>query len=478
MRRAVSLLLLISAVSASAQDLFTTPKLRTWPGTENDKLRARKQRLQVLSAFSVREYERVADKTAPGYEEGRKALEAYAKYYVHPFLGFDAERAAMRELFAQAKQAGCRDPLFLYFYEDESDPALSNRAEKSKRYQASIDGMIAKKYHAIPRLFARRDMYKDQKGQPLASAKTLAKLQDDMWMDFEEAAKDHSMPAEIALLKFFETFHKYESPKNTTGDVRKAVYDRAMKALENAKASEWLQEAIKGEYHTDAAWDARGIAVARLTSDEQFEQFQERLEIARKSLAKADKLEPHRDGPARRMIAVVMGLGEPVLIRNLWFERAMVCNPDDIRSCTQYATSLQKKWGAPDGHYTSFIQACSQNENWESEIPTVPLRMIVTSGLDFKTLSANLNEFNPWWSACVLGLNGLQRAHPDDPNITAYLYCLNVLGGDTQKAQELKAKLPPKRKFSFFGLPVDTFEENFKAYHESVRKAREEKDDK
>src|SRR5262249_1184547 len=94
-------------------------------------------------------------------------------------------------------------------------------------------------------------------------------------------------------------------------------------------ADPWVVDVFGGEYHTKAAWDARGNGPAISVTPERWKGFYEHLSQARECLVRAWKLEPSLPDAAERMITVAMGEGEESLetVRT-WFDRAIAAKVD------------------------------------------------------------------------------------------------------------------------------------------------------
>ena len=130
----------------------------------------------------------------------------------------------------------------------------------------------------------------------------------------------------------------------------------------------WL---LKGRAFIDMAWHARGSGWAYTVSDKGWEHFNERLATAQEALEHAWKLNPKDPEIAHQMMTVMLGQGGGRDRMELWFNRAMVLDPNDYEACSKKLYYLEPKWYGSVDDMLAFGRECVQNKQWGGDVPLI-----------------------------------------------------------------------------------------------------------
>jgi tetratricopeptide (TPR) repeat protein len=365
------------------------PMLR---GRANMEARRRAERDRNLST-ALEAYDQVGKHDPKWDDAAREAIRAFV------WPGDDAERTPAdheRRLaaFKKAMDAGCRDPLILYFHtialgeagaKADAEPVLVRMKvaqdlldsdyppeRKIPAVLRFLDAALAIPY----RLHAPADVVK-------AADADMAKAMDL----FPEAARraDASTAHWLAqsLIDLAEkrawTFNgpgaetlSFNGAGGPEFD-RKTAFDRLFPAMDAAVPGKPEPLEFKGRFYADYAWDARGRDVAANVTPEGWKGFYQRLGVAERALTDAYDLDPANPSAATEMITVMMGKGGGRERMEVWFRRAMAADPDNLDACAKKLYYLAPKWHGSAADQIAFGQECRRTENWRGRIPLVLL---------------------------------------------------------------------------------------------------------
>jgi hypothetical protein len=284
------------------------------------------------------------------------ALEAYDQFGTHDPRWDDAARDAIRAFawpvsdtdrtpadherrlaaFKKALDAGCRDPLILYFHPGvlgvagaapDEDPVLV----RMKVAQGLLDsGYPPERKVPAALRFVDATLWPPYRLGAPADVLAAARADMDKALElFPEAARRADAPtaAWIAQSLIDLSQRREWNIKVTVGQYynaaggqdaddapplpfdRKAVFDRLYPAMQAAMPGRPEPLVFKGRFYTEYAWDARGGGYADTVTEEGCKGFYQRLALAEQALTRAYELDPTDPDAATWMLQVVLGGG-------------------------------------------------------------------------------------------------------------------------------------------------------------------------
>ncbi len=143
------------------------------------------------------------------------------------------------------------------------------------------------------------------------------------------------------------------------------LWQQTDKALSDSGQKSNVRELVKGWYHIQYAWRARGNGYANEVTQEGGKLFEERLKIAEKALTAAWEQDNADTRPATLMIGVCLGLGKERPEMERRFHRAMLAAPDNYEACFDKLHYLKPIWlGSPED-MLAFGHECLTNTSWK-----------------------------------------------------------------------------------------------------------------
>ncbi|MDB5357808.1 MAG: hypothetical protein JWN24_4261 [Phycisphaerales bacterium] len=318
----------------------------------------------------------------------RTALEAYgngghtspkwdaaAKEAIQQFVKPGQDSDKCKQLLAGVIEAGCDDPLILYFQSrvlEITSPTQMQAVETF--YRLAAEGMAKSNYPADRKFMASLYMAKcelrlelqktggraltpqgrDAVRQPLGVAM-------ELW---PQVCKEDEPPG--MLMKAAELL--LDTHKNVAADQAK-VYDQIYAPLAQAMPDRPEPFLFKGIFYIAYAWDARGSGFANTVTEDGWKLFGERLDTAGQALTKAWELDPKDPRAATKMITVELGQGKGREVMERWFKRAMEADPDNREACKAKLYYLQPKWHGSPQAMLQFGHDCLDSKNWYGTIP-------------------------------------------------------------------------------------------------------------
>jgi hypothetical protein len=371
--RTALLTLLVSPLTVPADDARKFDTIPQPPAEQAAKQRAEKKDHLKRTVCDI--YEKVGEKDPRWDDDARKALELMCRFWAHENRGWDHE-VGWRHA-EKAVKAGCTDPFIKYIYIRLAPPGLPQGMTKEqivKYYEEVAAQMVKSKYPPF------------LKGMSLIKARLAAHHPGNRTE--EESRK--LLDCMAANLRYLEEMIKDKDPyaqadvftlssdliimfQEMSGS-RKYMYTVVMQVLEKDPGCKKVTLLLKGDFSVKYAWDARGKASASTVTPQGWKDFEERLNEAASALEEAWKTAPNGANPldakiAKTMLTVELGQAKGRERMELWFERAMKADPDNVAACLTKLTYLEPKWHGSPEEMLQFGQSCFKTQNWEGFLP-------------------------------------------------------------------------------------------------------------
>ena len=316
-------------------------------------------------------FDRQAAGGAAWVAPARVALEAAVRDWMEePRRSGDEPMIIWREA-QRAIQLGCGDALVLYVH--AQNLAVLEKNNTSQIAQAARAAAKAMENSAYPPV---RKFYAAMRGAEHVAA-ALAKSEQDKsevarFVErgqglFGQVIADPELPR-IQLIDMFKMI----------GDVSLTIYGDRRKLtapmFDAASASKIDRSSlltVQGVFNIGYAWDARGTGMASTITPDMDKAMTQRVEKAQKALEEAWNLDPSNSYAAAAMIEVELLQGKGRGRMELWYQRAMAANPDNIEACRHKLNYLQPKWYGSVEDMVSFGRQCAATGNWEAGLPMI-----------------------------------------------------------------------------------------------------------
>ena len=146
---------------------------------------------------------------------------------------------------------------------------------------------------------------------------------------------------------------------------------------------------LRGLYHKNDAWRARGGEYAYAVSDEDRRLFKSRLKLAKKDLEKAYSLDPDDPNSASSMIPVLMGLRYEEEEMETWFQRAIKSDPVTYNPYSKKLQFLNPKWRGTLEKHIKFAEHCYHNAPPKS----IVYKIMFDSLIEYSKKAGNVKRF-------------------------------------------------------------------------------------
>jgi|SRR5208282_3678149 len=398
MKLAKSMLMAWLMVSAMASFLLlaaTGCKKAAAPGSNHPTLspeQAKEQSLEWNLKTLVEAYEQ-AGHTSPKWDEpAKRALTEFARSRSQCTESNEAWGLIISSNCIVAVEAGCDDPMIHYLYvrfcmnQTNSAQAFTGAfCQTAKDMQKSTYPPVRKFYAAARALDQIIFTYGTNTGnQPIWGEITPL-----IGQNVEAALNDKTMPAREA----YEIANK--ALYLISGDTNQ--FQHAYDCVEKPLLENWPDDdttwLLKGTAFIDMAWHARGSGWAYTVSAKGWEHFSERLATAQEALEHAWKLNPKDPEIAHQMMTVMLGQGGGRDRMELWFDRAMVLDPNDDVACSRKLYYLEPKWYGSREAMLEFGRECATNQAWGGHVPLILLDVHKSIQRQY----VNDSEKNDYW---------------------------------------------------------------------------------
>ena len=312
-------------------------------------------------------------KTAPGAdprwdEAAGKALEAYCQLTARVAAMDGVIQKEIGEQAHQAVKRGCEDGMILYldarFHVAPSDVSDEERLNS---YQRAADRLVQSKYPNYRKFLAR-----------LRVAETYKLLGTNYNLQLRQArlaAMGLLMPTlsdtNIPTRDLYEACRGYMENMRYNQSGYATTFPQFEPQLFRRSTNEPLFFLLKGEFHINHAWDARGTSLAPNVSDQNWKLFAERLGLAEQALERAWNLDPHLPEIANAMLRVELGQGQGRERLETWFTRALALDTNDYAACSTKLIYLQPKWFGSAEDLLAFGRQCARSTEWGGRIPLI-----------------------------------------------------------------------------------------------------------
>ena len=119
------------------------------------------------------------------------------------------------------------------------------------------------------------------------------------------------------------------------------------------------------------AWAARGTRPAAQVPAANFKLLAQHLQRAKSALMQAWQLDPKNPEAPTRMITVMRGLDSERTEMEIWFRRAMHCDPNNYSACRRKLSYLDPRWNGSEKDLLEFGHACVTSTNWGGQVPLI-----------------------------------------------------------------------------------------------------------
>lgn len=384
-------------------------------------------------------YEKVGRKDPRWDEPARAALEAAARFFGHAVDPCTPEEEVYA-LAQKALDAGCDDPMIRYLHARASHvPNYPGPAEYARRMIAAGDALGRSEYPPFRRAIAlyKAGQLKSQMALIGAARKDAARLLDAALALVPKYAPQDEKDPETAkkwLEVAIQVVHGHHALKKDF----KEAFEHVDSVLAEAPDLKVMRLLVKGDYLTNAAWEARGNGLADTVTEEGWKAFNERLVEAETTLEQAWELKPSGVRAPNLMLAVATGLNKDRDVMETWFRRAMEADGNNLEACQAKLNWLDPKWHGTVDELVAFGRACRETKNWRAGITLLAAEAhyrVVQTTLKKDEYVKYLNEADVWDD--IRSVNEEFLAHYPTDHSARNLYAgFATLGGHFDEANE------------------------------------------
>ena len=355
--------------------LLTMPgcKKAAGPGSSHPALspeQAKEQRLAWNLKTLVEAYEK-AGHTNPKWDEpARAALTEFARSRSQSVVSNEAWGWIISTNCIAAMDVGCADPMIQYLYIRFSMNQTNGAQAFTGKFCQTARDMQPSTYPPVRKFYAAARASEQviyTYGTNTAKQAVWGEMMSLLAQNVEPALNDKTMPAREAYEIANEALYLMSGDTNQ--------YHQAYQCVEKSMLENWPDDyttwLLKGRAYIDMAWHARGSGWAYTVTDKGWEHFKERLATAQEALEHAWELYPKDPEIAHQMMTVMLGQGGGRDRMELWFNRAMMLDPDDYEACSKKLYYLEPKWYGSREAMLDFGRECVQNTNWTGNVPLV-----------------------------------------------------------------------------------------------------------
>ena len=170
--------------------------------------------------------------------------------------------------------------------------------------------------------------------------------------------------------------------------------------------------------------------------------MRERLTDARQTIQQAWDLQPNNALTATIAIRVVLGLDGDRDEMELWFNRAMQADGNNLKACKDKAYWLQPKWHGSPADQVTFGRLCGDTKNWRAKItllePELYLLAESRPGVPPQGGFWNSPEV---WSRCQAVFDYFLAHNPDDRTQRTRYATIAYVTGHFAEADEQFTKI-------------------------------------
>lgn len=292
----------------------------------------------------VEAYEKVGERSPSWDAAARALLAAWARRLAADEdtpTGDEEDQILVASKLTRA--ANCTDPLVLYATARNMEYWHRKPSEIAEFASRAASGMKASGYHPMLKgyalLRAAQSRAKEERDVE-ASLKAAKALMDQAVALVPTVAADSSVPRR-ELAEWMKVFG--EVSIDVTAD-RQTYAAAAFAKLDPVCKDRSLALAVMGQFYADYAWDARGNGYADSITEKMAALMFDRLKTAQAAAEKAFEIDADNALACVTMMQIeqLQGEGRPRL--ELWYERAIAADPQNMSSRMRKLSYLSPKW--------------------------------------------------------------------------------------------------------------------------------------
>jgi tetratricopeptide (TPR) repeat protein len=413
---------------------------------------AKEQRLAWNLKTLVEPYEK-AGHTSPKWDEpAKRALTEFARSRSGSVESNEAWGWIISTNCIAAVDAGCDDPMIHYLYVRFSMDQTNSAQAFTDRFSQTAKDMQQSTYPPVRKFYAAAramDQIFYTYGTNTGSQAVWGEMTPLLAQNVEAALNDKTMPAREAYEIADKALYLISGDTNEF----QQGYDCVKKPLLENWPDDYTTWLLKGTAYIHMAWHARGNGWAYTVTDKGWEHFGERLATAQEALEQAWKLNPKDPEIAHQMMTVMLGQGGGRDRMELWFNRAMMLDPDDYDACSKKLYYLEPKWYGSREAMLNFGRECVQNTNWAGKVPLVLVdaHWNYCRGYIDKSEQTNYWKQPDVWPDIKSAYARYFQLYPDATGTYEYYAWYAYQAGQWDTLNELIPKLGPETYYRFGG---------------------------
>ena len=338
-------------------------------GDDEERKAETEERLQWNIETLVGDYRRVGSRSPKWDEPAQKALELLARYRVYGNISAEGAKLSdqIGALTRQARDAGCDDPLVLYFYARMGAPETLIQIEKADLFYDAADGIDARDYSVIRKFYAHLRASEQGRRSKESRQKVPEVRQHSLraWELLLELLGDQTVPFEEMTQAIDQLYD------SKTLSLRLQHYeDIERRLLKYWSKESWIYQ-FKGRFFKDFAWRARGNGYASTVKEEGWRLFAERLDIAERAMTHAWDMDPSDARTPREILWIGIGQGWELERFDQWFSRAMKLDTNSYDACSSKLSYLEPKWQGSASQMLAFARECADSKEWGWSVPLI-----------------------------------------------------------------------------------------------------------
>jgi len=340
------------------------------PAIPQDQVRMkhlRAERLARARSSTIEAYKKVGRTDAKWDAAAEAALEKVAIAKANDDRDVDAAEAAW-EALTKAIELGCDDPYVRYVHFNYTR-AFERSAGDKKEIARVARALRDSNYPAVRRAHAAYNFALADAPEPTTLAQVEEAIKSESFVAIfdllRKALEDDVHGATDDFVVLFNLMGGYFAKVRGTHEL---VYAAFRDTLGDAPELESVRLWLKGKYHTQRGWDARGHDWASRVPRANMETFQNELETAAAAFQEAWRLDPSRAEVAIGMMCAVGPFAEHAQVEE-WFQKAMSADGDCVAACQPKANFLAAKWGGHVEAIRQFAARLAETKNWHAGLP-------------------------------------------------------------------------------------------------------------
>jgi hypothetical protein len=318
----------------------------------------------------VEPYEKAGHKSSAWDAAAKRALTEFARSRsLVTETNEDAASIISTSVIA-ATQAGCDDPMVHYlFIRYGMDQTNSREAFVTEFCQTAKD-LDNSRYPVIRKFYAAAramDQLLYTYGTNAAKQADYPDIEGFIGKNLQSTLDDATMPAEEAY-EVAEVAINFDQSDATGLSQAYNFVEKPMFAHWPDAATTWL---MKGQAHFRMGWLARGTGDGSQVSEQAFKTFSDELTISAEAFSNAWRLDPTDGRVPTAMIGVDEGLQKKRDEMEVWFGRAMACDPNNYPACSYKLHYLYPQWYGSREDMLAFGRECVASTKWGGTVPLI-----------------------------------------------------------------------------------------------------------